>query len=524
MRFRVAYDNEMVRSYVDQKIRRGESSHILSTTNSVKTVAPGASTKTLTDHAERHKRIAVLPFANFSPNPVDEYFSDGLTEELISTLSKIDGPNVISRTSVMRYKKTENSLSEIANELDVGIVLEGSVRKIGDDLRISAQLIDVENDEHLWSETYDRKFENIFSLQKEIAERVADSLKLSKGAKGLDKKPTQNMEAYIFYLKARNFKQRVSLESYERAIEYCERATDKDPNYAQAWAEIGQCYSDLGFWGLLPPNEVFPKAERFAERAIQLDDSIPESHVALGKVMIDYKWDFRRAEREFRRAVELNPSYAQGHTELGGILAIKNSFEESALECRRALELDPVSAWICLWAGTGLYSSGRNKEAIEALRNAVELDPTSVLAHQNLGCAYVEEGMFDVGISEIRRAIELGGGISNKGDLAQALARVGGKNEARKILAELLDLREKGLKTEAAIANAYVGLGEYREAIDWLEKAYENRVSYLSSVNGDPFFAKLRPDPRYQALMKKIGIDVSALEGVYPIKVTQPES
>ena len=209
-------------------------------------------------------RIAVLPFANISPDPKDEYFADGMTEEIISTLSKIRGLKVISRTSVLRYKQTNKSLSEIARELNVGAILEGSVRKAADELRITAQLIDVDNDEHLWSQDYDRKFENVFSLQKEIAQKVADSLQitiLSKESKELGKKPTQNMEAYSLYLKGRSHRHRWNLDSFKRTIDYCEQAIQKDPNYAQAYAEIANCYSIIGVRELLPSNEAFAGRE-----------------------------------------------------------------------------------------------------------------------------------------------------------------------------------------------------------------------------------------------------------------------
>ncbi len=506
MRFRIAYDNELVRNYIDRKIRRGE----LSITNSAvsETVAPAE--KLSDDLAERSKRIAVLPFANFSPNPADEYFSDGLTEEMIATVSKITGLTVISRTSVMRYKQTEQSLSEIAGELKVNVVLEGSVRKMGNDLRITAQLIDVQNDKHLWSEDYDRKFENIFSIQKEIALRVADSLQvtiLSKESKELGKKPTQSMEAYILYLKGRAYPHRYTLDSFKRKIDYWEQAIKKDPNYAEAYAAIASAYSTAGSDELLPSNEAFSKARRFAEKAMQLDPAIPESHTALGWVLLNQKWDFLGAEKELRRAVELSPNLVGGRLSLASLLKNLGRSEEAAIEGKRALELDPMSTSTCASAGNVFSATHHFDEAIEALRNALEMGPNSAIVHDNLGTAYVGKGMIEEGIAEIKKAIEISEGkFSNWiSDLAWAHAKAGNIEEAKSILADLLRINEQSHKSETEIAGVYLSLGEKDKAMEWLEKAYDRHAGYLLAINYDCSFDDFRSDPRFRALLKKIG-------------------
>jgi len=455
-------------------------------------------------------RIAVLPFANISPDPKDEYFADGMTEELISTLSKIRGLKVISRTSVLRYKQTSKSLSEIAKELNVGAVLEGSVRKAGDDLRITAQLIDVENDEHLWSQDYDRKFENVFSLQKEIAQKVADSLQitiLSKESRELGKKPTQNMEAYILYLKGRSFAHQFTLDSFEKIIDYCEQAIQKDPNFAQAYARIAWCYTYIGTIEMLPSNEAYLQAERFAEKAIQLDPSVPESHLALGLVLLYHKWDFQGAEIEIRRAIELSPNLVDSHLDLSFLLASLGRFGEAVLECKRALELDPLSAFTCTMAGTILTTSHHYDEAIEVLRNAIELGPNSTLARLNLGMAYVKKGMIEEGISEIKLAIDISGGkmAELKSDLAYAYSKAGKMDEVRNILADLLRINEHSHISEIQIAGVYVSLGEKDKAMEWLEKAYERHSGYIVILTYDSSFDAIRSDPRFKALLKKIG-------------------
>lgn len=453
-------------------------------------------------------RIAVLPFTNISPDPKDEYFADGMTEELISTLSRIRDLKVISRTSIMRYKQTEKSLSDIAGELNVKAILEGSVRKMGDDLRITAQLIDVQNDEHLWSEDYDRKFENVFSLQREIALQVANSLKisiLSSEKKEIGKKITQNLDAYVLYLKAQSYKNRPTLDSFNHLVDYCKQAIEKDPNFAQAYTVLALGYWRVGYEDLLPPNETFPLAEQYAERAIQLDNSIAESHIALGYVAWISRWDFYSAESEFRRAVELDPSLVDARLELSMFLAHLRRFDEALEESKRALELDPLSAVTCFYVGTVFYLSGRYDEALEMLKNSIELDPSSGMAHENLGDVYVNKGMYENAIFEFTKAIEIGSGVHAKAELAEAFALSGRESEARKIVDELEILRQKGVRTEMALAWAYVGLGEYEKAISWIEKAYEYRLGYLISINADPFLEDLRQNPRFQALLKKIG-------------------
>ncbi len=457
------------------------------------------------------KRIAVLPFSNISPDPKDEYFADGMTEELISTLSRVRELKVISRTSVMRYKQTEKSLSEIASELNVNAILEGSVRKMGDDLRITAQLIDVQNDEHLWSEDYDRKFENVFSLQREIALKVVDSLKVSilaKENREMGKKTTRSLEAYTLYLKARLYSYRMALDSFNKAIEYCQKAVEIDPSFAQAYAEIARCYTLGGATGLMPSDEAFDNARRFAEKAILLDDSIPESHLALATEMLYLNWDFVGSERESRRALELNPSYVGGYLELSDVHCLTRRFEEAYVETKRALELDPLSASTCTLAGLYFVFGGYYKETIDVLRNAIELEPSSVFAHDNLGYAYVETGLYETGISEIKKGIELAGDHPapfQKNDLAYAYAKAGKNTEVRKILDELLVSKEKNEVPDTVIAGVYVSLSEFDRALEYLEKAYQHHEPYLNQINADRSFEKLRPNPKFQALLKKIG-------------------
>ena len=509
MRFRIAYDNELVRKSVDEMIRRGDSSHKLATSSSVVEATSLVTSKVVLAPEERRRRIAVLPFVNYSPDLADEYFADGLTEELILTFSKIVGMSVISRTSVMRYKETKKSLSEIAGELNVGAVLEGSVRKIGNDLRISAELIGVEKDELLWSETYDRKFKNIFTLQREIALKVANSLKISilaKERKGIGREFTKNMDAYILYLKGRSYKFRDTLDSFNHFVGYCKAAIEKDPKFAQAYAEVAIGYIDAGSHELIPASDAFPLAESFAEKAVQLDSSIGVSHGALAIVNWIYKWDFREAESEFRKALELEPGLVDGHLQLSSFLASLRRFDEAIFESRKALELDPLSAMTCYYVGNVLYICHRYDQAIEMLKNAIELDPNAANAYDNLGCCYIKKEMPERAIVEIKNALEHGaGGFLQKGTLGYATARAGRETEARAIMDELLSLEKRGDRTETALAIVCIGLRDYNKAVLWLEAAYGHRLGYLASINCDPLFEDLRENPRFQSLLKKIG-------------------
>ncbi len=365
----------------------------------------------------------------------------------------------------------------------------------------------MENDEHLWSQDYNRKFENVFSLQAEIAQKVADSLQVtiqSKESKELGKKPTRNMEAYILYLKALTYRHQFTLESFKKTIDYCEQAIEKDPNYAQAYATIASAYSMLGSTEQVPPNEAFPKAERFAEKAMQLDPSIPESHIALGNVLFT-QWDFKGAEIEIRRALELDPNLVSGHLALAQRLTGLGRFEEAAVECKRALELDPLSTYTCATAGWLLTAARRYDESVEVLRNAIELSPNSANAHNNLGVAYVMKGMNEEGISEIKIAIEISNGkVANwKSDLAYAYARTGNIKEVRNILADLLRINEQSHKSETEIAGVYVSLGEKDKAMEWLEKAYQRHAGYLVGINSDCSFDDLRLESQIQGFVEE---------------------
>jgi adenylate cyclase len=463
------------------------------------------------------KRIAVLPFTNISSDPNDEYFADGMTEELISTISQIGDLTVISRTSVMQYKKnTTKSVADIGRELNVGSLIEGSARKFGNRVRVAVQLIEVESDKHLWSHSYDSSLEDIFSIQSEIARSVAESLKvklLAKEKERIEKIPTSSVEAHDMYLRGLFFYEKFNKEGLEQAIRCFELAIEKDPSYALAYAEMASSYSLLGFFEIHPSIGALGKAKKYAEKALALDPLLVEARIVISNVLAN-SWKFADAEAESRRALELNPNLAIGHRSLSMSLMMMRKYDESLSEANMALKLDPKSPLTQAIAATACLYAGEYDDAILHFRAALEMNPDITLARDNLGLCYVQKGIFDVGISEIKKAIELshGSNPSQINDLAYAFVKTGRVNEARGLLTELLEMRENNKEPRAAtaIAGIYSSLGEIEKSLEWLERAYEEHSGFLRSINSDFIFDNLRPDPRFQALLKKIGFpDVS---------------
>jgi TolB-like protein len=449
-------------------------------------------------------RLAILPFANISPDPKDEYFADGMTEELISTVSKVRKLQVISRTSVSRYKGGGKSVGEIGRELNVGAVLEGSVRKVGDKVRIAAQLIDVQADQHLWSETYDRGLEDVFGVQSEIASRVAKALEvqlLGTDAQAM-KKGTESTEAYVLYLKGRYFWNKRTLEWYHRAIEQFEKAIEKDAGYALAYSGLADCHLIMGRWGYVPPAAAYPKAKQYALKAIELDEDLAEPHAALGAVLSEYEYKWSEGEREFKRSIELNPSYATAHNWYALCLGHVGRLGEAIEEIEKAHELDPLSAVICVGGSEEYLFAGLYDMAIEAARRALELDPN--FGHGSLGAAYTQKGMYGEAIAELKEDIKCLGGTG--GELGYAYAISGRREDAMKVLTDLNAGLEKGEDYEFAIGQVYIGLGEKEEALRWLEKAYEKHVGDFDHLKCDPLYGSVRGEPRFRELMKKVGL------------------
>jgi TolB-like protein/Tfp pilus assembly protein PilF len=448
--------------------------------------------------------VAVLPLQNLSPDPNDEYFADGMTEELISTISKIPELNVISRTSVIGYKKKEKKASEIARELNVGTLLEGSVRKAANRVRISVQLIEAESDRHVWAENYDRNLEDIFAVQSDVADKVASSLRLKlteEDKRGIEKGGTSSTEAYMLYLKGRSVTRPGDRNSLSAAIHYYEQALRQDPSYALAYSALALAHATLGFFQLVDPKEAYEKAMQYAQKALELDDSLPEAHVALSYSLVS-GYDFESQERELKRAIELNPNLAAAHMFLANYYASVSQWKEGLREAEKALELDPLSASTLGSAGTWYLYAGQYEKAIKHLKDAMEMEPTASFWIDNLGLAHIQMGKVEEGLAMVKRAAEMSGTFTQySGDLAWAYMKAEKLEEVRKLLTEL---EAEESKDAIATAGVYAVLGEKEKAMEWLEKAYDDRVGYLATIDRDFVFENLRDEPRYQALIEKI--------------------
>jgi adenylate cyclase len=454
-----------------------------------------------------HTGLAVLPFSNISPDPKDEYFADGLTEELITVLSQLRGLRVIARTSVMQYKSTTKSVPQIGGELRVSSILEGSVRKAGNRLRVTAQLIDVGSEGHVWANTYDRDLDDIFAVQSEIAAKVASSLKvqlLEKDMDRIEKRSGSSVEAYTLLLKGRFHLQRWAPESFRTAIKYFEEAIAHDPNYAAAYAGLAEAHATLGFMEVVDLNEAYPKAEEYARRALKLDESLAEAHLSLAIALLN-RYDFAGRDKELTRALELNPNLAHAHLLRSEDFAFRRMWDDSLREVEKALELDPLSARTEGWAGTRYLYAGQYDKAIQHLKNAVELDPKNSAALSNLGLAHIQKGMIQEGLEEVKRAAE-GSSSPCYPDLAYAYVKAGKPEEARGLLPKLFQSSEGGRAHPVAIGGVYAALGEKEKALEWLERAFEDRRAYLVSIRDDFVFESVRGDPRFQSLLQKMNL------------------
>ncbi len=460
-------------------------------------------------------RIAVLPFANISPSSSDEYFAEGMTEELITTLSRIRELGVIARTSVIRYKGSTKPVTDIGRDLNVGTVLEGSVRVAGKKLRITAQLIDVATEEHLWSETYDRELEDVFAIQTDIAKRIAKELKikiLKSETLRLEKKATGIPEAYSLYLRGRHSLNTRTEKGLKEAIRHFESAIRHDPEFALAYTGLADAYSILASYSLefIPPREGFPKAKAAAEKALSLDDQLAEAHASLGLVKFYYDWDWKEAEAEFKKALELNPGYAQAHQYYADFVKSFGRFDEALKEMKEALTLDPLSYSISTGIGHVLYLSRQYDKAIDHYRKVVESDPAFVPARLWFGRPFMQTGMFKEAIEQVEQAVKLSKESTvSLATLAQAQASAGNKTETKKILDRLLDRSKKQYVPSYWIALVQMSLGNQDEALKWLDRAYHERSSWLVWANVEPRFDTLRSAPRFTSLLARIGFQPS---------------
>jgi TolB-like protein/Flp pilus assembly protein TadD/predicted Ser/Thr protein kinase len=454
--------------------------------------------------------LAVLPFENLSGDPDQEYFSDGLTEEMISRLGNLhpERLGVIARTSVMRYKDTRKAIDEIGRELGVDYILEGSVRRAADRIRVTAQLIQVADQTHLWADNYDRNVADVFAVQSEVAGKVAGSLALKllpERQSALAQVPTSNAEAHEAYLRGRYHWGKRSKEGMTKSIEYFNQAIKLDPNYALAYAGLADSYNQFAAYGFISPAEAHPKAREAVTKALGIDESLAEAHASLGYEKLRYDWDWAGAKKEFARAVELSPNYGPAHQWNALYLAAVNRLSESLAEAIRARELDPLSPIFNRALGRHLYFARRYRESIESCRRALEIDPSFVPAMWTLGLAYAQAGKQEEAIGELERAANLAEGSSiYAGLLGYVYGLSGRKSEALKILDNLTQDSKQHFVSSYAIALIYLGLRNNSEAIAWLGRAYAERSEELSFLQVEPTFDPLRSDPRFQELVRKM--------------------
>lgn len=463
--------------------------------------------------------LAVLPLTNLSGDPEQEYFADGMTDELITDLAHISALRVISRTSVMHYKGTAKTLPQIARELNADAVLEGSVQRSGDQVRIRAQLIYAPADRHLWAESYEGSSRDVLDLQNKVATEIARQIKIQvtpeEKTRLASARPV-NLEAHEAYLKGRYYLNQRNEKGFQQSVQYFDDATQKDPTYPLGYAGLADSYILLGEYSLLPAKDAFPKARTAATRALELDDKLAEAHNAVAAVKVDYDWDWAGAEREFRRAIELNPGYATAHQWYAELLTQLGRYEEALAEIKLAQQLDPFSLIINVVRGDTLRSAGEYDSAIQQLNSTLEIDPNFAHAHFHLGMTYLRKEAYADAIVEFQKAVSLSPNVTDyKGGLGYAYAVAGRRAEAHKVLEDLKARSQKNYVPWFYIAGIYAGLGEKDQAIAHLEKAYSQREQGLAVMKREPMFDPLRSDPRFQDLLRRMNLPIdSANRGI----------
>ena len=455
--------------------------------------------------------LAVLPFDNGSGDPNVEYLSDGISDSIINSLSRLPNMKVISLNAVMRYKGRQVDPQEVARELNVRAVLMGRLVQRGDDLAINAELIDVRDNRRLWGEQYNRKLSDILVVQKEIAREITERLRLrlsGEDQKRLTERYTDNAEAYQLYLKGRYFWNKRTEDGFNRGIAQFKQAVEKDSHYALAYSGLADCYLGLTFYNFSAPSETMPKAKEAALNALAIDNTLAEAHASLAHVLMNYDWNWSEAEQHFKRSMELKPDYATARQWYAvHYLTAKGRSEEALPEMKRALELEPTSLVMNSFMGATLNFAGRYDEAIEQCRKTIEMDPTFAVAHWHLGLAYEQKGMFDDAIAEFSKAITLSGGSPlMRAALGHAYAKSNRKAEATKILDELKELSKHRYVASYEVAAIYVALGDKEHAFDLLERASTEHSFHLVYLNVWPQFTDVRSDPRFQVLVQRIGL------------------
>ena len=456
------------------------------------------------------RSIAVLPLDNLSGDASQNYFADGMTDELITDLAQISALRVISRTSVMAYKGARKPLPQIARELNVDAVVEGTVLRSGDRVRITAQLIEASTDKHVWSQSYEGELRDTLAVQNRVASAIADQIRINltpQEQAALKNAKVVNPEAYESYLKGRYFWNKRTADGLKVALAYFKQAIEEDPKYAQAYSGLADTYALLGDWqyAVMTPKEAFPEAKAAAIKSLELDSTLGEAHNSLAFVLDGFDWDFDSAGREFQRAIELNPGYATAHHWYAWHLSLLGRYDEALAEMRKAENLDPLSLIINADLAELLVLAHSDEESIQQSRKTIEMDPNFALAHNQLAQAYLQKHMYDEAVAELKTAVQVsGGGPAFIANLARAYVASGKRSEAVKLLDHLKKRSKPGYSNASEIAVIYASLGDADQAMNWLEKGYNERFN--PGVLLRPGFNPLRSDPRFQNLVHRIGL------------------
>jgi TolB-like protein/Tfp pilus assembly protein PilF len=454
--------------------------------------------------------LAVLPFVNADADPETEYLADGITESIINHVSRLSSVRVMARSTVFRYKDKTNDPRAVGRKLNVDAVLLGRLQQRGDALLVGAELVDVQNGWRLWGEQYNRKLADIFSVEEEMSQEISEKLRVQlSGADRslLAKRYTQSTDAYQDYLKGRYHLNRLTEDGLRKAIEYFERAIERDENYALAYTGLADSFGLLGFMGLAPAADVMPKAKEAARRAIAIDDGLAEGHASLAGVFKNYDWDWAGAEREYAKALDLNPRFANGHRMYASFLAAVGRARESSNASRLALELDPFSLPIRVEGAYNLYMGRDYERALEEVLRTLDLEPQFAPAQSILGCIYEQKGRYDEAITAIERARDLSGAHpATQASLIHILAAAGRMQEARDFLNKLEDLSGRRHVSSFWMALAYAGVGDTSAALDELHKAFEQRDVILVWLGTEPRLDPLRAEPRFAELVRRMGL------------------
>jgi TolB-like protein/DNA-binding winged helix-turn-helix (wHTH) protein/Flp pilus assembly protein TadD len=453
--------------------------------------------------------LAVLPFDNLSRDPDQEFFSDGLTEEMIAQLGKLNPERltVISRGSVAKYKDSRLAANQIGRELHADYLVQGSVRRASNRVRITVQLIQVRDQTDLWAESYDRELKDILTLQDSVARIIAKQIHitLTPGQQMRPPGPTSlDPEAYEAYLKGRYYWNKRTADGMQKALLYFQQAINKDPTYGAAYSGLADCNSGLTWHGFKSPAEALPKANAAALKAIEIDPQSAEAHASLGLVLT-HSWDWAGAEAEFKQALRLDPRYANAHHWYGDYLSVMGRHDEALLEARQALELDPLNLMISTWVGRRYYLARKYELAIEQGRNTVELDAHFAAAHLLLGENYVQVGLHEQGLTEFQTAASLSGNSPlYLAQVAVAHASAGRKTEALQIVAQLQTILSTRYVSPYGLAQIYAALNDKEQTFKWLQIAYDDRAVWMSYLAVDPLFDSFRSDQRFQDLLRRV--------------------